>query len=244
MRPVRRGDSPISDDYSDYEESKVDLVSRLGLYCSYCERRIPTNLAVEHLQPKDLAAYVHLVGTWNNFLLACVNCNSTKGNKDVDFAKLFFPDRDNTFIAFQYQADGTVRPSPGLSPQNRVIGIDTLQLTGLMKPSAGFLDENGRAVYLDRVGQRMEQWGIAESARDDIELQPQNDALKQAVVNNAKASGFFSVWMTVFEGLPDMQNAFVDAFPGTRASECFEGTSCRPVSPAPNPDGLAGGGKI
>ena len=199
---------------------------------------------MEHLQPKDLAAYVHLVGTWSNFLLACVNCNSTKGNKDVDFAKLFFPDRDNTFIAFQYQADGTVTPSPNLSALNATIGIDTLQLTGLTRPSDGFVDANGQLVYLDRVAQRMELWGIAETTRDEIEQQPGNQALKRAAVRNAVSHGFFSVWMTVFAGLPEMQNAFVDAFPGTRDSECFDGASCLTVSPAPNPDGLPHGGKI
>lgn len=48
MRPVCRGPSPRKQDFANYDDAKPDLVSRLGLYCSYCERRIATNLAVEH----------------------------------------------------------------------------------------------------------------------------------------------------------------------------------------------------
>jgi 5-methylcytosine-specific restriction endonuclease McrA len=78
MRPVFRNASPQADDYDDYRHSFPELVGRIGMYCSYCERRIATNLAVEHIQPKSLPAYAHLAGRWNNFLLGCVNCNSTK----------------------------------------------------------------------------------------------------------------------------------------------------------------------
>ncbi len=39
---------------------------------------IATNLAVEHIQPKDDERYPELEGSWDNYLLGCVNCNSTK----------------------------------------------------------------------------------------------------------------------------------------------------------------------
>jgi uncharacterized protein (TIGR02646 family) len=112
MRPIRRGSSPIAADYQDYKKAQPDLVARLGLYCSFCERRIPTNMAVEHIQPKGLAAYAHLIGRWDNFLLACVNCNSTKKDKDVNLANVLLPDRDNTFAALRYLCDGSIQPSP------------------------------------------------------------------------------------------------------------------------------------
>jgi len=88
MRPVKRGSSPVQEDYRHHSEAKPDLVSRLGQYCSYCERPISTQLAVEHIQPQGLPKYEHLKGRWNNFLLACINCNSTKQDKDVLFANL------------------------------------------------------------------------------------------------------------------------------------------------------------
>jgi len=69
MRPVRRGGSPQPDDFDPYTDAKPDLISRLGGYCSYCERRIAANLAVEHIQPKKLPAYQDLEGRWENFCL-------------------------------------------------------------------------------------------------------------------------------------------------------------------------------
>ncbi|MFT3776257.1 MAG: hypothetical protein QM820_63745 [Minicystis sp.] len=49
--------------------------------------------------------------------------------------------------------------------------------------------------------------------------------------------------MTVFQGDADMRNRIIDAFAGTRASGCFDPATTEPRSPAPNPDGLAHGGK-
>ena len=100
MRPIRRGGSPRHSDFNNYKDAKAYLVSRLGSYCSYCERRIATMLAVEHIQPKDLPAYGHLTGRWENFLLGCVNCNSTKKDKDVQLDTILLPDRDNTFAVY------------------------------------------------------------------------------------------------------------------------------------------------
>lgn len=244
MRPVRRGNSPISGDFSDYTKALPELVSRLGPYCSYCERKIPTNLAVEHIQPKALPQYNHLLGRWTNFLVACVNCNSTKSEKDVQFTELLFPDRDNTYFAFQYLPDGTITLSPALMNAQKPMAEATLALTGLQKPLDVTLDANGRLVALDRVAQRMETWDIAQSALDDLLKQPGNPALLAAVLNVARETGFFSVWMTVFQSHPEFQSALIDTFPGTRASECFHLDTCTPISPAPNPDGLAGGSKV
>ena len=244
MRPVRRGNSPISGNYSDYENAKPNLISRIGGYCSFCERRIPTNLAVEHIQAKALSQYSHLIGTWTNFLLACVNCNSTKGKKDVILSNILLPDRDNTFSAFSYIADGRIEPSnlaiiKGLTK----LAQDTLTLTGLDKKISVALDENGKESAIDRVAQRKEAWLTAQRAKGHIVKQPDNSILKEQVIETAKQCGFFSIWMTVFEDNADMRNRLIDAFSGTRDSGCFD-INAKPISPAPNPDGLANGGKI
>jgi len=121
------------------------VVSRLGLYCSYCERRVVTNLAVEHIQPKDGPhGHPHLIGRWENFLLACVNCNSTKRDKNVVLANVFLPDRDNTFAAFSYLPDGTVQPAATLATALMGKASDTLALTGLDKKISVALDEHGK----------------------------------------------------------------------------------------------------
>ncbi|MCP4108421.1 MAG: HNH endonuclease [Desulfobacteraceae bacterium] len=244
MRPIQRGSSPLEADFDDYKDAKPYLISRLGIYCSYCERRIATMLAVEHIQPKALTAYEHLAGRWENFLLGCVNCNSTKGKKNVMLADILLPDRDNTFAAFTYLADGTVKPADSLSESLKTKAQDTLALTGLDKKISTALDENDRQIAIDRLAQRMEVWAVAEDARDDIVANPGNEAVRQGTVRTAAGYGFFSIWMTVFEDDPDMRNRLIDIFSGTRNSGCFVPVTTLPISPAPNPDNLLHGSKI
>lgn len=244
MRPVQRAASPFPTDLDKYEDAKPILVARLGPYCSYCERPIHTVLAVEHIQPKDLPAYQNLIGRWENFLLACVNCNSCKKTKDIVLANVLLPDRDNTFAAFCYSPDGSLIPVPDLGLGIKGKASKILEVTGLDKKICMTQDENGKQVALDRVSQRMQAWAKAEESRNDVLADPTNLALRRAVINLATATGFFSVWMTVFAEEPDIRNCLIDAFPGTRGSGCFDQTTAQPVSPAPNPDGLSQGGKI
>lgn len=247
MRPIRRGTSPQTTDFSDYTKAKPELVSRLGRYCSYCERPLSTHIAVEHIQPKNgNYAFPHLVGTWTNFLLACVNCNSAKSDKKVVLADVFLPDRDNTFYTFSYPQDGTVIPSAAIktNPYFYTIAKKTLELTGLDKKIIATTDANGKQIALDRVSQRLETWGIALEAQRDINLEPYNQALRRSTVHLALATGFFSIWMTVFIHDTDMRNRLIDAFPGTRASGCFDPMTTTPITPAPNPDNLMDGGKL
>lgn len=244
MRPIQRGAPPQLPDFSNYDDAKPLLVSRLGPYCSYCERRVATNLAVEHIQPKALPAYSALIGRWQNFLLGCINCNSTKGQKDVVLSDVLLPDRDNTAAAFDYAADGTVKPKVSLNAESNARAEGLLKLVGMDKPSAEYTDENGKQVALDRVAQRMEVWGIAEMAFDEMSNDPGNTAIRGLAIELAKAYGFFSIWMTVFAGDIDMRHRLIEAFKGTRGSGCFAATSTALVAPAPNPDGLPHGGKL
>lgn len=192
MRPVRRGRSPQTDDFEPYTDAKPDLIARLGSYCSYCERRIATNLAVEHIRPK--AVHEHLEGRWENFLLGCVNCNSTKSDTDVPLDHILLPDRDNTFLAFNYLADGTIE----ISAAARAAGIarqaqDTLALTGLDKTPRAVFDENQRRIAIDRVAQRLEVWAVAEESRNDIDNDPGNEDLRRSTARTARGYGFFSI---------------------------------------------------
>lgn len=244
MRPIRRGASPQPKDFDEYDDAKPYLVSRLGPYCSYCERRVATNLAVEHIQPKALPAYAALIGRWNNFLLGCINCNSTKGKKDIALADVLLPDRDNTAAAFEYAADGTVKSLATLNAAIKPRADALLGLVGLDKPIAVYTDENGKQVALDRMAQRMEVWGIAQMALNDVSDNPGNAAVRRQTVSAALGHGFFSIWMTVFAGDVDMRNRLIDAFEGTRGSGCFAAPTTTLLMPAPNPDGLPHGGKL
>lgn len=83
MRPVERGSAPQI--YVKYGDAIEDLKSRLGSYCSYCERQVAASLAVEHVIPKNL--HPELETEWNNFLLGCTNCNSVKSDRAVEIDK-------------------------------------------------------------------------------------------------------------------------------------------------------------
>ncbi|CED71262.1 putative uncharacterized protein [Aliivibrio wodanis] len=245
MRPIRKGVSPVAGDFNKYEDAKPELVSRLGLYCSYCERKIVTLLAVEHIEPKDGAyGQPHLEKQWSNFLLACTNCNSCKGSKKVDFKRLLFPDRDNTFYAYSYDFDGTVHYSPQLLPRQKVMARNTLRLVGLEKPVQVFTDSNNQQVALDRSAQRMEAFGVAQVALSLLENEPNSDSTKAAIVMMAKQAGFFSIWMKVFNAYPDMKVRFIQTFEGTAESGCFDMTTGTSIVPALNSDRLTQGGKV
>jgi uncharacterized protein (TIGR02646 family) len=245
VRPVKKRSSPIVGDFNKYEDAKPELVSRLGLYCSYCERKIPTLLAVEHIEPKDgVYGQPQLKRRWSNFLLACTNCNSCKGSKKVDFKRLLFPDRDNTFFAYEYGMDGSVTYSAGLTLRQKVMARNTLRLVGLDKPVQVFKNENDEQVALDRAAQRMEAFGTAQVALSLLQAEPASDSTQKAIVMMAKEAGFFSIWMKVFDAYPDMKIRFIKAFNGTENSGCFDMRTGAPIIPASNPDNLSSGGKV
>lgn len=244
MRPICRGNIPAGLSINKYEAAKADLVSRLGRYCSYCEREIATVLAVEHIQPKGLPAYQHLENEWTNFLLACVNCNSTKKDKDVVLSEVLLPDRDNTSHAFNYLDDGSIAINATLvGTPIEAKARSILNLTGLDKSYSKTFDANGNAVALDRKAQRIEAFGEARVALN-LYLTNQTDEMITAVVMMAKARGYFSIWYQVFDAFPAVLIRLIQAFPGTSGSGCFSAHDGTRISPAPNPDGLPNGARI
>lgn len=239
MRPIECGTSPRAQDFDDYRHAFPDLVARIGWYCSYCERRIPTNLAVEHIQPKALPAYAALAGRWDNFLLGCVNCNSTKGKKNVVLADVLLPDRDNTFVAFTYLPDGQVLPASTLAPAVQAKAASTLALCGLDKAPSRVKDANGQFVAIDQYRQRMEVWRTAEDSRDGLTSAP-SPQLRTMTVRLAVASGFFSIWMKVFEQDAVTRQLLIQTFQGT-AGDCFDAQGAA-LTPRPA-NGRSQGGK-
>lgn len=59
------------------EDIKSKLFDIYNHKCAFCEQSIEI-LAVEHFRPKDI--YFWLCYSWDNLLLACVGCNSSKLN--------------------------------------------------------------------------------------------------------------------------------------------------------------------
>lgn len=134
MRPVEKGAAPAAA-YANYAAALPDLEQRLGRYCSYCERYIATNLAVEHVQPKSLVPALAL--TWSNFLLACVNCNSCKGDTPVTVTDYLWPDNDNTLRAFEYRTGGVVALHSTLAAPVRAKAQASAALVGLDRVPGG-----------------------------------------------------------------------------------------------------------
>lgn len=210
MRPVDKGPAPAV--YSSYKNAKPDLLNLLGDYCSYCERQIETHLAVEHVQPKT--QLLALQNSWSNFLLACVNCNSSKGATPVVLHDYFWPHRDNTLRAFEYSRDGVIGPHPRLTPAMAKKAVATLQLIGLDHyPGPG-----GRVPTISdkRWQRRQEIWQMAEMNRARLASQ-NTTAMRKLIVENATARGMFSIWWTVFAGDIDMRRRLRKAFIGTHA---------------------------
>lgn len=236
MRPVNRGPAPAT--YGHYQDAKQDLVNALGSYCSYCERRIATLLAVEHIQPKGLPQYAHLETEWTNFLLGCVNCNSAKSKTPIECDALLLPDRDNTFAAFIYEETGMVEVEPTLVPNIHMLAQATRDIVALNRLEHYDWDEAVLYSALERVGQRVQAWVQAKEAREDFEA---GKTSARAIAREAAGAGFFSIWMAAFEGVSTARRAIIEAFPNT-AQECFDGTTTS-VSPRPR-NGLAHGGKL
>lgn len=214
MRPIDKGTAPST--FARYQEAQPDLVARLGDYCSYCERQIETNLAVEHVQPKSRAA--PLATSWSNFLLGCVNCNSCKGRRAVRLGDYFWPDTDNTLRAFTYSRGGLIEPSSGLGPALSARARATIALTGLDRVPG----TPGRAPSTSdwRWLRRQQVWQLAEADRDRLRS---NDTVevRELIVENALARGMFSIWWSVFAGDVDMRRRLRSAFVGTHTG-CFD----------------------
>lgn len=215
MRPVKRGAAPRR--YTNYQDAIGDLEECFGCYCSYCERRFPALLAVEHVSPKssdDARAT-----DWTNFLLGCVNCNSTKGNTPTNDQDFLWPDRDNTLAAIRYRAGGLVEPSNAIEHQHVAKAAALIGLVGLDRhpgqPHAKQPTDRDKR-YLERE----EKWKLAQIMRDKL-TRNDNDDFREALTSLAEQSGFFSIWFAAFHDDQDMRRRLVETYAGT-ARECFQ----------------------
>lgn len=221
MRPVERGDWPVGDDglpiqFKDYGDAKAMLIERIGMYCSYCEMPIRNSPAVEHVQPKSKVP--ELERNWCNFLLACAYCNSIKGDEPIKFGNYFWPDHDNTLRAFSY-LEIIVSPASTLDPHHKARALRTIELTGLNRwpygPCEPSHDDN-------RWSLRREAWQKAQRARGHLRSQ-NTPEMRMQIVDTATSTGFWSIWMKVFDDDADMRRRFIEAFAGT-SSCCFDAT--------------------
>ncbi len=227
MRPVERGVVPLDAKskpikFKEYGDARDDLIERLGDYCSYCEAPLFTP-AIEHIQPKSLNPC--LEKEWSNFLLACSSCNGVKNKKEVNDNNLsdyFWADKDNTFRAFRYEKDRALQVALSLNLAQQKIAQDTLELTGLDR-------ERGHPKFSKkdrRCDKRNEAWGKAERAKSNLQTTP-TDSMREQIIDTATSTGFWSIWMTVFQDDSDMRDRLINAFTGT-SRVCFD-TNTQPI---------------
>jgi uncharacterized protein (TIGR02646 family) len=212
MRPVKKNNP--NQVYAKYGDARSDLIEQLGEYCSYCERYIPVSLAVEHVKPKDSHEDLELV--WDNFLLACTNCNSTKNDEDVKLNDYFWPHMDNTLIPFVYDSDGLIAVNDELSDSQKEMAHNTLKLTGLDKKPKG----TDKTVSNRLWKQRKEAWSVAKKQLERLERFPinQHSEIIDIILPSAN-QGFFSIWITVFKDYPEMIEKLIEKFTGTAVTK-------------------------
>lgn len=194
--------------FATYGDAARYLRDRLGRFCSYCERKIHVNLAVEHVVPKSQKP--ELEKDWGNFLLACTNCNSQKRDKPVEPADYLWPDTDDTLAAFTYEPSGAIKVAAGLDPLQHAKAKALLSLVGLDLPP----EQATAADY--RHKDRLEQWGKARVALDMLARAPDHTRDKTRAAIITLATDGYSVWATVFRGDPATLAALVKKYPGTR----------------------------
>lgn len=220
MRPVVKGENPLGKlnglniQYTDYKAAKGALISRIGAYCSYCEIwGARAALDVEHIQAKKykengIKIYAHLKGEWDNFLLACKNCNSIKGNKNVVYADIYLPHLQNTVLCFVYDRGGYIKLNPNIPGFHHPKADGLMNLVGLDR-------RPGRLNYSSKDDRWLQRYGTWNLATKYLRKFEKGKADAETIVDLALRRGNWSVWVSVFVNHPEVRTALAVGFDGT-----------------------------
>ena len=207
MRPVNKSLYQHNQTiYNPYGNAKDDLISALGGFCSYCERQgFSTALEIEHIKNKD--TYPSEKFKWNNFLLACKNCNTCKTTKSIK--DVLLPDRDDTFEVFIYLESGFIKVNPiindNLKPQAQAL-LDLVRLDRIPNRN-GYLGKD------TLWAERKKIWDLSQRYLDKYQ---QNKCDIKIITDLALGYGLWSIWMRAFEDFPEVQKELIKDFSGTR----------------------------
>ena len=224
MRAVNKGDSPY-ESIKEYQDAIPFQEKRIGLYCSYCEMSIKHVPEVEHKVSKSLGGELTV---WENLLLGCKYCNTRKKDKVIPQDKdlYLWPDEDNTAIAYVYEygypkvnkeclqeLDPTGNLYKKADNTYKVVGLGNDPTKKIGEKDRRFLSRNS-TYYKAQVS--LKSWKNVREASFLLK-----EDMKRQILMTATAEGFFSVWLTVFSGEPEICNALIESFPGTR-KECYD----------------------
>lgn len=198
----------IQAEYPDYGDAKFPLAGNIGQYCSYCEgyEKIHS-LEVEHMAAKSKGGSLT---AWDNFLLCCKICNTTKGVKVIS-DDYHWPHLNNTFYSFVYDETGRVKVNDNMSEISKVRAQNLLDLAKLQRYPG---PDNPPSPKDFRWRYRFEAWNRAEQFLD-------GSITEDDIISNAKYTGQWSIWFTVFKGIDSVRARLISDFPGTCAS-CFD----------------------
>jgi hypothetical protein len=222
MRPVDKGER--NEEYKPYGKALIPLATQIGWFCSYCEMPIHSHSELEHVVSISRGGDEF---KWHNFPLACKYCNGPGNKWDKVYSRegYFWPDTDNTFLAFEYDEANHIRPSGGLTQEHQQMASATILLLGLDRfPGSDNPPTPSDKRYITRI----KTWAVAIESLSNWHNKPSSEMARQIVLT-AIGHGFFSIWMTVFQNIPRIKRALIDAFPGT-AKNCFDQKNGNPVA--------------
>lgn len=204
-------------EYKPWGDAKPVLAAEIGKYCSYCERYNSLSaLEVEHLHAKDIEdaagvkVYNHLKYRWDNFLLACKNCNTTKSKKDIATLSPYLPHENNLLEYIEIDVGGTIKIKAGIAGIELRRTQSFIDLVGLDR-HPGHPDYSNKD---DRWDTRLKVYEVALKQFNKYTAVPQATDI-DTIIDLASFTGFFSVWYYTFIGEDDVIEALLRCFTGT-----------------------------
>lgn len=233
MRPIENSPIPqtngVDKTYTNFQEMREDLANAYGQHCVFCNDRLQSRFEVEHLMPQSLGSVPPLV--WDNLSLACGPCNLAKSAKVATSATHYLPNANNTHIIFDYHVrqhkkNGkfTCIPvvAPTLNSHQQSKAFNTIRFTELdrieQKP------DRQRKMTDVRWLNRYSAYQVVNSQRTlwNALTEPDQIAAYLATIPPLiEKTGFFSLWINAFSGVPDVLRVIVNSLPNT-SSSCFD----------------------
>lgn len=218
MRPIDKGKAPDVI-FKKYQEAQPYLEERIGAYCSFCELPIIHVPEIEHKEAKSKGGDEL---QWENLLLSCKYCNTRKSTivKQGEKQKYLWSDEDDTFHPFSYEKDIPSLNMEYLNEQDIEVKEKAKNLFQLIK-----LD-NFPLLPKDkdrRYRQRNEARNCALESKagwEKVKNTENRDIYLQQMKMLAKATGFFSTWMSVFKEETEIRNVLIETFKGTKEKYC------------------------
>lgn len=211
MRPIEKGSWPTKGTrgiskrvFNDWTKAIPHLKGRTGKYCHLCEMKVTNAMAIEHIKPQT--HFPKLKFHWDNFLLICNYCNSHKVAK-IPLApyrkNYYWPHFHNTLMAFDVKVTGEIIPNVIYVTTGHQIAKAnaTIDLYGLAQTTTSQGNSD------DRLKERLEAF---KQAIDRFIEYSKGKATTVAIVDNAKNTGFFSVWLKVFESIAVVKAALIN----------------------------------